>query len=272
MRPGGRIRLFFYLFFLKFHIFEYQLRNWNNMRKSPIDIILDHDAIDRRREAIRSGFLAPGPPKVLSAADIERLFLLYDEYYFDGYIRSYMGRNIRFRVSRRMTRSAGKTLFNAADRSCEITVSLPLISDAFRNGRTEVKINGLPTRSRTEALMSVMEHELVHLLEFMLFGRSSCRGKRFRAIAFGLFGHRDIYHELCHSESPQVGYSFRPGDRVIFRYRNVSRKGIISRITKRATVMVRHKRGTFSGPDGGRYVKYYVPLNMLAPLENRLFD
>ncbi|MFP4527844.1 MAG: SprT-like domain-containing protein [Candidatus Kapaibacterium sp.] len=238
-----------------------------------LEIKLNPESIESRRDAIREAFLAGERHSELTGSDVRRMFYLYDKYYFDGYLSEYFRGRLSFRTSGRMTRTAGKTRFRPRDRSCEIAISKPLICRPFDEGRTDARVNGMPVASRTDALMRVMEHEIVHVVEFVAFGNSSCRRQRFRAIAFGLFGHTDVYHELCPAQAkPRVKYDFRPGDCVSFRYKNIRRKGIIRRITRRATVMVSHSGGSWIGADGRRYVKYYVPLSQLEPLGASLFE
>jgi hypothetical protein len=49
---------------------------------------------------------------------------------------------------------------------------------------------------------------------------------------------------------------------VRFRIDGRELEGIVNRVTKRATVLVRDERGT-PYSDGWRYAKYYVPVSQL---------
>ena len=54
----------------------------------------------------------------------------------------------------------------------------------------------------------------------------------------------------------------RCGDSVTFKVDGTRRTGVVNRITKRATVLVKDPAGT-EYTDGVRYAKFYVPLPML---------
>jgi hypothetical protein len=63
-----------------------------------------------------------------------------------------------------------------------------------------------------------------------------------------------------------VKFGVRPGRRVRFRFHGRELAGIVNRITRRATVLVEDPKGEpFS--DGRRYLTYYVPPEMLKPVE-----
>lgn len=69
----------------------------------------------------------------------------------------------------------------------------------------------------------------------------------------------------CHSVKRDTGGIHR-GSVVRFRFEGTEYVGTVNRITKRATVLVEDQRGTpFS--DGKRYLKFYVPLSMLQPVD-----
>ena len=57
-------------------------------------------------------------------------------------------------------------------------------------------------------------------------------------------------------------HSVRVGDRVAFDHAGVERRGVINRITKRATVLIPDPAGELYG-DGNRYRRYLVPLDRL---------
>ena len=56
----------------------------------------------------------------------------------------------------------------------------------------------------------------------------------------------------------------KPGDRVVFSLKGTRYAGLVTRITKRATVLVEDKQGTRYS-DGRSYTKFYVPLHFLRP-------
>jgi hypothetical protein len=96
---------------------------------------------------------------------------------------------------------------------------------------------------------------------------SSCKAPRFQTIARRFFGHTDHRHQLITPrERAMVKFGVRPGRRVRFRFNGRELAGIVNRITRRATVLVEDPKGEpFS--DGRRYLTYYVPPEMLRPME-----
>jgi hypothetical protein len=108
-----------------------------------------------------------------------------------------------------------------------------------------------------------MEHEIVHLVEMLLWSHSQCSARRFQSIAKRFFGHTDYTHQLITPrERAMTEYGIRAGDRVRFRFDGKHVEGVVNRITKRATVLVEHARGELYS-DGKKYQKYYVPLTLL---------
>lgn len=102
------------------------------------------------------------------------------------------------------------------------------------------------------------------MLEFHLFKESNCRGKRFKSLAYNIFKHTDVYHQLpTEKEIAITEYGFKPGDRTEFTYASKLYKGIVNRIGKRATVMVADPKGDYADSSGTRYTKWYVTLEKL---------
>lgn len=215
---------------------------------------------------------------VISTADLERLFELYDGLFFSGRIHRMLrerGAGLSFRLSKRMTRAGGKTTLRKEKRRkraqrgqrkhrelYEIAVSIPLLFQNFVDGKA-VKVSGIECRDRLEALQRVFEHELVHLIEMLVWRDSSCSKPRFKQLSRNLFGHMDAKHELVRPhERAQEDYDIRVGDRVSFSYKGKRHVGVVNRVTKRATVLVSSRKG-LRYSDGKRYAKYYVPLTVL---------
>ena len=63
-------------------------------------------------------------------------------------------------------------------------------------------------------------------------------------------------------------YGIKVGQEVNFMLEGKSIQGIISAINKRATVMVRDNNGIFFDSNGNKYLKFYVPLNLLKKAGN----
>ncbi len=132
-----------------------------------------------------------------------------------------------------------------------------------------ISVTGRPCGDRLEALQRMMEHELVHLVELLMWSGSSCRGRRFQSIAERHFGHRAHTHELITAaERAHARFGVRPGARVRFQLEGVEHEGIVNRVTRRATVLVPDRSGRrFS--DGRRYATYYTPVDTLEVIEQK---
>lgn len=205
--------------------------------------------------------------------DLELLFELYDEYFFDNLIRkSLPAKLLTFRISRRMTSVGGTTTrwpAGGIGRSprFEIAVSSTLLFQSFQDPERKITVTGLECDHRLDALMRVFEHELVHLLELFLWEDSSCSLHRFQSIANLNFGHTDHRHDLLTpSEAAYTQFGIRPGVRVRFRYEGKELYGVVNRVTKRATVLVRDPSGRRYS-DGNRYSKFYIPVSNLEVLQ-----
>jgi hypothetical protein len=232
----------------------------------------------RRTMLEESRFLQRGNFGALSREDLSLLFDLYDGAFLDGCFRELRESGeieLGFRVSRTMTRSGGKTKrfehrFGGAPSthtSYQIAVSEPLLYETFERDEREIEVAGLPCRDRLDALQRVLEHEIVHLCELVVWERSSCSAPGFREIAGRLFGHTDVVHRLITpAERALTDFGIRPGDRVAFDIDGTRHAGFVNRITKRATVLVEDRAGGVPYSDGKRYRKYYVPLPSLHRL------
>ncbi|MCB5250811.1 MAG: hypothetical protein RBS16_06500 [Candidatus Cloacimonadales bacterium] len=206
------------------------------------------------------------PVSFTNAVIPNKLLDIYDKEFFNKHLKKNIKTHIR--VSRQMTRVAGKVRHNRINNVFEIAFSAPLIVHSFYQfDDSSYYINGILCRSSEEALMRVMEHELVHIIEILLTGNTSCAKKHFKNLAHQLFGHTKTKHEIIPNAIKQVSQVFKNGDRVIFHYRDTSYIGFINRITKRATVLVESKEGTFINRQGIRYNKYYVPLQALKKVD-----
>ena len=108
-----------------------------------------------------------------------------------------------------------------------------------------------------------MEHEMIHLVEMLLWNDSNCAAKPFKRIVKRFFGHTESNHQLLTPRDiarKRLGIS--TGDLVTFSMEGRKLTGHVNRITKRATVLVASSKGAMYD-DGHKYMKYYVPLNRL---------
>ncbi|MEQ8788100.1 MAG: hypothetical protein RIC55_17460 [Pirellulaceae bacterium] len=209
---------------------------------------------------------------VVHPDDLRRLFDGYDQRFLGGLCRRVLGDTpLRFRFSQRMTARGGSMAAYAVrgkpdQRHFELTVSSMLLFSAFRDDDKPMTLAGMPCRDRLEALQRIVEHETVHLLEMLLWGKSSCSAESFQSIARRLFGHTTFRHELITPRRRAHELGIRPGSRVRFRIDDVEHVGRVNRVTRRATVLVEDPDGA-PYCDGRRYAKYYVPLGMLELIE-----
>lgn len=211
--------------------------------------------------------------------DLQRMAIQYDQLFFDSQLIGGARREgIRFGWSSRMTRNAGKTVTHYSGhrgvgsrrkgvRNFEIILSSTLLFQTFADVQRPVEVTGIVCGNRLEAMQRVVEHELVHLLEMLVWDDSSCSQRRFHGIAHRFFGHREHRHDLItQSERAAKKFQLKPGSRVRFTFEGRVLTGHINRITRRATVLVADPKGErFS--DGHRYRRYYVPLEHLVPVK-----
>ena len=234
------------------------------------------DAIQNKRKKISaliklySQNINTGNISTLSTDDISLMFELYDRIFLNGWFSDNFRGKLKFSLSRRMTKSAGITFCprNASKiRPEELTLEIRIGVDFFfkydliKGSKT---VCGIKTRDGLEALQIVFEHELCHVIEFIHFKRSNCRGKRFKTIAGSLFGHTESWHKLpTNKQIANQLLGLKIGDTVRFDHEGRSLTGTISNINKRATVLVRDKRGFLIDKQGNRYLRYYLPLTLL---------
>ncbi|MCM1990578.1 SprT-like domain-containing protein [Oceanirhabdus seepicola] len=206
----------------------------------------------------------------ISAVDIKILFNIYDEIFLQEVFKKYK-MNIKFSISSRMTSAAGKTL--AKTRNGKLVNDFEIrLSKVFFNNllKTEEdrEVCGLKCEDRLMAVMLIMEHEMVHLLEFVLYGDSNCSNPRFKILAKNIFGHTQSYHKLPNNrEVLKKEKNMVLGDRVCFDFKNARLEGVLYKVNKRAVVMVNSENGQYSDKKGNRYEKFYVPLEKLSLLK-----
>ena len=136
---------------------------------------------------------------VIGTDDLERLFVAYDREYFRGRLAEMLHEDGVVSQCRsgcsggdwsapraRPCASPGRLSGPASRRSkfqYEIAVSTTLLFSTFREVDRPVTVGGLVCRDRLEALQRIFEHELLHLAEFLVWGRSSCRPANFHALS-----------------------------------------------------------------------------------------
>jgi hypothetical protein len=212
--------------------------------------------------------------ETIGTGDLARLFRLYDDRFLDGWlanaITSTGGSTLTFRLSSAMTRSGGKTIRKsprlksaAIATKYEIAIATRMLLMNFRDGQRPVTVCGLVCEDRLAALQRIMEHEMLHLAEFLAWGKSSCNQSRFKQLARNIFGHAASKHDLITAvERASTLHAVSIGNKVEFDFHGKTLAGIINRVHRRATVLVESKDGA-KYRNGKRYLKYYIPLGML---------
>ena len=242
--------------------------------------------VEERSRRIYEAMLGQSPQirtgnfTVIGTDDLERLFAGYDREFFRGRLGEMLMEDgahpIAFRLSRRLVRAAGQTIRQvrrvqragspALKVEYEITVSATLLYNTFQNVDRTVTVGGLVCGDRLEALQRIFEHELLHLAEFLGWGRSNCRAANFHALSRRIFAHEGAYHDLVTPrEEAGVAFGIHVGDAVSFELDGVRHRGRVNRITRRATVLVEDPRGRLYS-DGKHYLTFYVPLGLLSKL------
>jgi len=217
-----------------------------------------------------------GSLSVLLPQNLERIYLLYEELLFRGALGRLLragGHTLAFDFNRRLTRTGGRLVtVRRPDLPFHfrLEVSSHIIAKSFSDAMPgPFQINGLRAENRIEAVILILEHEIVHLAEYLLYGDSNCSRGRFRRLIYDWFGHTDVTHRLATAGAELAGRGLRIGSLVEFDFRGEVLRGRINRVTKRATVLVPstpEKGCRYS--DGRHYQKLLVPIPLLRPVED----
>lgn len=207
----------------------------------------------------------------VSPDDLKLLFLLYDKIFFDNYFGKKSDLKFKFSVSKRMTKAAGKTIWQKNflsipenERFIEIRVSSHLL-ELYALSEDTKCVNGIIANDKLEALMLIMEHEMCHVMEISLYGNTNCKKDRFKKIASKTFGHTNSYHQLpTNAETYKDLYKISIGDTVEFEFKKSTLKGIIYSINKLVAVLVLDNDGIYIDKLGKRYSKFYVSAQNLV--------
>ena len=206
----------------------------------------------------------------IAPSDLQLLFNLYDQIFFRHQFAEEFQGKLRFSLSTRLSKTAGKTLcpqnitrIKPEELSIEIRMGTEFFFK-FHEINSAKSVAGIATDNALEALQLVFEHELCHVIEFISFHTSNCKQARFKTLAQNLFGHTASTHQLPTSKQiAEQKYGFKIGDTVKFKFEDQCYEGMLYRINKRATVMVIDQKGTHVDKQGNRYTKYYVPMSFL---------
>jgi len=234
--------------------------------------------IELKRELIKEKLKTGSPHitsdnfEVVKDSDLCKLFMFYNECFLENKFSIEFIDGIVFKFTRRLKRSGGITkIFQSnKDKSVryEIHINLDMIFEFSYSGESRHAC-GVEVNSSMDALLAIFEHEICHVLEHVVYGSTSCKKERFKDMAVRLFGHGESTHGLMTAqEKLSKEYGLKVGDRVSFEFEGKIYRGMIGRITKRATVYVEDKKGGFvSKDDGKRYGKFLIPLGHLKKTE-----
>lgn len=221
--------------------------------------------------ATQSPFIRDKQFTRVSTRDLEFLFRAVDYWAFQGAIGEHCHRHglpLTFRLGKRMTKTGGTTTRRVFPQrpsrpEFEIAISPNLLFNTFQT-EAQATVAGVLCSTTFDAMRLIMEHEILHLAEMLIWQGSSCAAQRFRLASWRFFGHQSSKHELLTpSTVAKTHFNIAIGDRVRFQIDGRAIEGTVNRVTQRATVLVPDSKG-MPYNDGHRYAKYYVPLRMLA--------
>ncbi len=221
----------------------------------------------------RSQFVKSPNFERVDAQDLEWLFKEYDTRFFHGGIQQSLGKMpLTFGLSKRMTSTGGMTKRYrdriSKETRFELSVSTTILFNCFRDEpHRPIVACGIECRDRLDAMQRILEHEIVHLIEMLVWDNSACAKPRFQSITNRFFGHTQHKHELITPrETAHVKYGICPGKMVRFTFEGETFQGVVNRITKRATVLVEDPQGV-RYTSGKKYVKFYIPVSQLTLIE-----
>lgn len=219
-------------------------------------------------EQIRNMFLSKYKLECISAINIEMLQLLYKYYdtiIFENQISNLMSNkkeSISFKIGR-SKQIAGEYIYKPKFHI--IKISSILISNLFQNNEKVLKCNGKLVKDKLDVLMSVFEHELIHLYCKLigvydnnknLSAKTRSHGKIFQYYAYTYFKHTDFRHNLNDGDVfTHISKSNLSIDQsVSFMYKNTKITGKIIKLNPKTTKI-------FTGNN-----IYYVPYSKLLLL------
>ena len=245
-----------------------------------INIKHDKDTINNKRAIIKESLFLKSINinnenfEKISEKDLYILYNLYDEIFLKSWFKENFKGKIIFKLSKQLTRAAGNTttkknIAEIASENIEFEVKMSLNHLINFNKIDRSKyVGGIEADSILDSLMLVFEHELCHVIEFLVCKKSSCKKKPFKDLIFNLFGQTETSHKLVSANEVNAQeYGLKPGDKVNFQYNGKSINGFIQKINKRATVMCPDKHGNYIDKLGKKYKKFYATLDCLEKVK-----
>ncbi len=240
----------------------------------------DLNTINSKREYIKknlfiqSRFVKSEDFTSISDRDLYILYNLYDDIFLDSWLKNNFKGKIKLTLSRQLTRAAGNTktkkniaMIKPEDIEFEIKISLNHLINFDMTDRDKY-VGGIKVNNKLDSLMLVFEHELCHVIEFLIYKKSNCSKQPFKSLISDLFGQSESHHKLVTTREANFSqYGLVPGDWVSFEYAGDELTGFINKINKRATVMSPSQHGKYVDKSGQHYTKYYIPLSCLTKKE-----
>ena len=158
----------------------------------------------------------------ISPTDLGLLFQINDELFFNGMVgrccEQKAERPLSFRLSTRMTNAGGTTtMFRSGSRrkpkfEYEIAIATTPLFGTFskQTGVGSSVVGGLPCHDRLQALQRIMEHEMIHLIEMLIWDDSNCQAGPFKQIVNRFFGHTESNHQLLRLSLIHISEPTRP--------------------------------------------------------------
>lgn len=251
----------------------------------PIAIDNPAEVVAAKTAAIHAAMLQQSPRLLtanfaaINSRDVQLLFDLYDREFFGSWlaktVQEISGRPLGFRVSSGMSKAGGKTLHGIRtgldgkrQHLYQIAIASRLLFNTFGNIQRPVEVCGQLCTDRLQAMQRIMEHEIIHLIELLIWDKSSCKAARFKTLAKRIFNHTGTTHDLVTArEVAAKQHAINIGGTVAFEFEGQRHIGMVNRINHRATVLVESKRG-MPYSNGKTYLKFYIPLRMLEPVQN----
>jgi len=243
--------------------------NIKDLKYCSLEIVGKRNAI-RNKFIIKSKNVKSGEINCMANEDLKVLFDLYDEEFFNNYFSKSFKGSLIFSLSTRMTSAAGKTIYSKKikllreeEEMYEIRMGIKFFYQYYKVERDKI-VSGINTKDSLEAFQIVFEHELCHLIELHLHKESSCKKLRYKKMVNCMFAHTDVVHQLpSQKEIVLKDYGLNIGQKVSFISGRIKYSGVIYKINKRATVMVKNSKGTYKDRNGNTYSKWYVHFGQL---------
>jgi sugar-specific transcriptional regulator TrmB len=167
--------------------------------------------------------------KIIKSSIIKKCFELIDNKLFSNSIIKYIKTNnydLEYKTSGKYKRVAGT--FGARGNVLKFTFSKPILDNLFNNDVKFVEISGIKCSSLIETIVVLMEHEITHLILFLLRGHKDNIGTEksghtstFKRFVRNVFNHTKITHSLNlgdiekhHDENKKNAELLQVGDQV----------------------------------------------------------